>query len=582
MNTAALRPMNQAWANAWISAAIIAEIVEQGVKLAVLSPGSRNTPLALALADCPQVEVKVVLDERSAGFFALGVARASQRPVVLACTSGSALANYYPAVVEAFHSEIPLVLLTADRPSELQGRGAPQTMKQPGFFGSFAKVCMAIDAPEPEAPVNLDRLSDLGFAIRTARTAPQGPVHVNCGFRKPLWDPQTERQVIKVPKRDYEQIIRDTTEQMTDAFVDLVARSTKGVFVCGPDAFKSSGDASKLYELADGLGWPVLAEASSGARYGHSHSSLFTHYDAAFRTPHAIPEPDCIVRFGRACTSQWLANWIRDCEHAAWIVIHDGQTCVDPERHHDHYFEVSPAILVDKVVARRFRTAADPDWLSQWTQLETTCQSALDRDDLDLFWEGSVASICVEHQPNGSAIHVANSMPIRDLDAFGGRTESELTIFVNRGLNGIDGTIATAVGEQVGLADARLLLLVGDLAFRHDANSLALCRDTKLTIVVNDNGGGQIFRFLPISEHKRVFEELFLTPSKIEVEALCRGYGLRCTIVETNDELKTALANEQDKSDSGVIIARIDPELNYKQHHAMWQRVRDQLAESSP
>jgi len=155
-------------------------------------------------------------------------------------------------------------------------------------------------------------------------------------------------------------------------------------------------------------------------------------------------------------------------------------------------------------------------------------------------------------------------------------------VLVNRGLNGIDGTIATALGEKFGRTDEPLLLLIGDLAFRHDANSLALCRDIKMTIVVNDNGGGQIFRFLPISQNHAVFEEFFLTPSEIGIESLCVGYGLRCTIVNTNAELESTLLEERSKKDSGVIVARIDPESNYSQHHSVWQRIHSELTECRP
>ncbi|MBV72178.1 MAG: 2-succinyl-5-enolpyruvyl-6-hydroxy-3-cyclohexene-1-carboxylic-acid synthase [Myxococcales bacterium] len=582
MTLAASLGTSQASANARASEALVAQIVYHGVRVAILSPGSRNTPLALALADHPQVEIKVVLDERSAAFFALGVARASGHPVVLTCTSGSALANYYPAVVEAYHSEVPLILLTADRPAELQGRGAPQTMNQNGFYGQFVKASLTVDAPVPTEPINPDTQTQLSATLQAATKTPKGPVHVNCGFRKPLWDPQVQRQLVNHPAGQAKTVDDDArTTELADAFLDLVGRFDRGVFICGPDAFGSGQDASDMYRLAEMLAWPVLAEASSGARFGHDHRSLVTNYDAAFRTPNAIPKADCIVRFGRACTSQWLAKWIKASEHAVWIVIHDGQTCIDPERKYDQYLDISPTLLLNETATRCLsQMQANLTWLDQWLELETTCKDVIEQTETDLFWEGSIAAACVRNQPNGSVIHVANSMPIRDLDAFGGRSPSDLTVFVNRGLNGIDGTIATALGEKFGQPGAPLLLIIGDLAFRHDANSLALCHDVKITMVVNDNGGGQIFRFLPISQHQAAFEDLFLTPSPIDINALCDGYGLRCTVVETNDALKTALVSEQAKDDSGIILARIDADLNYSQHQSVWQRIQIELTGS--
>ncbi len=566
----------QAAANAQASAELVALVVDQGVSHAILSPGSRNTPLALAFAQNPNVEIKVVLDERSAGFFALGVSRASGQPVALVCTSGSALANYYPAVVEAYHSEIPLILLTADRPSELQNRGAPQTMRQKQFFGSFAKISVSLDAPQ--SGVHFDNQTALRRTLQAAVQSPKGPVHINCGFRKPLWDSRIEQPTLTRRDPAPSSPVADAQADLVDGFMTALLEAKKGVFICGPDAFPHNADASALYDLAGRLKWPVLAEASSGARFGHNHPALITHYDAALRVPDAIPSPDCIVRFGRACTSQPLANWIKRSDKANWLVVHDGQTCIDPERPHDHSYTVAPDRLLNAVESQILtELCADPSWLELWTEMEKACHETIAAFEQEALWEGSVASTCVRNQSDRSTIHVANSMPIRDLDGFGGRSESAITVYVNRGLNGIDGTIATALGEQFGRPDHPLLLLIGDLAFRHDANSLALCKDRKITIVVNDNGGGQIFRFLPISENKEVFEELFLTPSNIEIESLCQGYGLRCTVVETCRELETALRREQVELDTGVVLARIDPEINYNLHQSVWRRVQTEL-----
>ena len=317
-------------ANAAAGALLVDWSRHHGVQNAVVSPGSRNTPIALAFWQSDAVNTEVVLDERSAGFYALGMARASQRPVALVCTSGSALANYFPAVVEAYSSRVPLFLFTADRPAELQGRGAPQTMKQRGFYGTFAEVCC-----ELSAPWNMGDLETWHAALTQCSSTLagyQGPVQINCALREPLWRLSEVEEAME--SREWLSFdAQPPTRTIDAALCEKLDNAQRGCIVCGPDSVRTHEGARAVVDLANKLGWPIFAEATSGVRFGRVDPHIVTTYDTILRGPaFDAAAPDCIVRLGRASTSKPLSQWIARHADSEYICISEGDEFVCPER----------------------------------------------------------------------------------------------------------------------------------------------------------------------------------------------------------------------------------------------------------
>ncbi|MCA9538845.1 MAG: 2-succinyl-5-enolpyruvyl-6-hydroxy-3-cyclohexene-1-carboxylic-acid synthase [Myxococcales bacterium] len=533
-------PMRTAQANARGAGLLVAALVEGGVRAAVISPGSRNTPLVLALTARPEVQAWPVLDERSAAFFALGLARASGRPVVLACTSGSAGAHYLPALIEAERSGVPLVVLTADRPPELHDCGAPQTIDQRRLFGGFVRA--SIDVPPPEPLPEPRALRSVGaMALARALGPPAGPVHLNLGFRAPLWLPGVS-PVMEPPYASAETRLRGAPTLDEAALKGLAGRlsaARRGVIVCGPDAADGPGFGAAVGALADALGWPLLAEPSSGARFGVA--GVVTACDALLRTAAPRLVPDLILRFGHGPTSKALAAWLAGHGVDRTVLV-----APDGERHDPMHAAatvvVTAATALAQALTPRVIRGAKPAWKTQWQRLQAQAEAVLAVECATGEWEGAIARTLVEALPANAALHVASSMPVRDLDAFAPPRATPLRVFASRGANGIDGTLSTAVGEAA--AAGPLALLTGDLAFLHDLGGLFVAAATgaRLTVVLVDNGGGGIFGFLPIAAHGERFERWFATPQEADFAALCAGAGVRFQDVPSLSALPAALA----------------------------------------
>jgi 2-succinyl-5-enolpyruvyl-6-hydroxy-3-cyclohexene-1-carboxylate synthase len=565
------------------ASSLMASLAASGVRHVVCSPGSRSTPLVLAAADCPGIELLSVLDERSAGFVALGLCRATGAPTALLCSSGSAGAHYLPAIIEASESALPLIILTADRPPELQNTGSWQTIRQSHMFGSHVRwfedtgVC---DRPELAA-----RSAQVGArAAQRSRARPAGPVHLNLPFREPLWtgDGSAERP------RPAARVLDEGASAPTDALVERVARllgkAERGLFVCGPLPPRSTRAlATSVSTLARQLGWPVIAEPASGLRFGnHDRSQLVTHADLLLRSPAFADalEPDLIVRIGQSPCSKPTLTWLATRESAESLLIDPDGLWRDPSQSARTLIAEDPDLLLRAITARLEGETRDPAWLDAWMSAEATARALLEKPltDPEILWEGAIAAELSRSLPQSAALHIANSMPIRDFDAFGGARAEALDCYVSRGVNGIDGTIATAVGEALGSGAERFWLVTGELAFLHDLGSLRLLRQLAIpvTMVVIDNGGGGIFEHLPIARHPRHFEPLFLTPQGEDIGALAKAHGLRSLRVERLEELRAAL-RAPSGSEPLIIEARIDREANLEEHRAVWRAISDQL-----
>lgn len=544
------------------------------VRHAVVSPGSRSTPLALALANASQIDVHVVLDERSAGFVALGLARATGEPTALLCTSGSAAGHYLPAVMEASQARVPLLVISADRPRELHDCGAPQTAPQRDLFGGYARRSFDV----PAGDVSPRWVRAVAAQARNASLAsPPGPVHLNVAFREPLYLPsepvratnRLDRTALAAARpvrtlRATAQLPWDAVDALDDA-LDVEC----GVIVCGPHASPTVSQrdlACAIDQLSQRLQWPVLAEAASGLFFPRI-DNLVSRADVLLRSDAlAQLRPQTVLRFGTTPTSKPLRNW---------LAAQPGHIAIDADgQWHDPDCRIDTMVVADPIATCNTLASRPPRqqgaWLDRWMTAERTANVKL----VDLlaaeWWEGAIAHTVAATIPDGATLHLASSMPIRDFDAFAAADANKtVDIHASRGCNGIDGTIATAHGEA--LAAGRTFALVGDLAFLHDIGSLRL-RGAELTVVVIDNGGGGIFEYLPIREHDgETYERFFLTPQSQDLAALCRAAGARHVRVTNRHDLEAALRQRSDTLN--VIEAGVDRAHNVHCHQLAWQRI---------
>jgi 2-succinyl-5-enolpyruvyl-6-hydroxy-3-cyclohexene-1-carboxylate synthase len=538
-------------ANLRFARALVGELHLAGVAAAFVCPGSRSTPLALAIAEREGLRHSVHIDERSAAFQALGFAKASGRPVLLLCTSGTAGANFLPAVAEAHRSRVPLVVLTADRPPEQRAWGAAQTMEQRTLYAGFTRWSEETPCPS-ERSVAISYACALGRRAVLEATGPApGPVHLNLPFREPLLPASIEAAVAGVDAaRRWPFVSQDGECPLAD--LDGLAQELRsierGVLVFGPDSWDPLlGDA--VHALATALDWPVLADPASGLRAdGPRADSIIHGADLLLRdaTVAAALAPQLIVRCGGQPTSA--------ARHAAaevWLVD-PANGFRDPQHRATRTFRAS-----SREFCRQFsKEAAGPavrgsEWRSRWQQADRVARAgaaaACDADQR--FLTPHLARAIWAGLPDGAALYAANSMVIRDVDAFADHRAARLRLLANRGVNGIDGMVSSALGAATALGRPAVLWC-GDLALLHDVSGLlaGTIQEADLTIVVSNDDGGGIFEYLPAARSlpRPVFEQMFAVPHGLDLCGLARGLGWQAVRVESatafSRELARALA----------------------------------------
>lgn len=519
--------------------AFVEALVGAGLRDAVVCPGSRSTPLALALRRHPGLRVFVHLDERAAGFFGLGLARAARRPVVLLSTSGTAAVNFGPAVTEAREARVPLVVVTADRPPELRDRGANQTIDQVSLYGSRAKWFVELPVPEtgPTAEAHVRWVA--ARAAATAAAAPAGPVQVNWPFREPLVPEGSLEPDPEAPP--HTRVVGGFRILSESDLLDLAERlavARRPLLVCGP--FDRPGGAAALTDLARSVGAAILADGLANLRTGpHDRSNVVAHGDLALRSERvrAALRPDLVLRFGATPTSKPLLGYLAETA-AAQIVVDDGGWN-EPTLLPGTIVQAEPVALASALSAavgarRGAGPTGDPGWLAPWRAVDAAAARAIRMTAADLGepFEGEVFVDLAERLPEGTIVYVGNSMPVRDLDAYLGSSAASVRWLGNRGASGIDGVVSSALGAAAG--GDPVLAVVGDLSFLHDLNAIATApRDgLRATVVVVDNDGGGIFSFLPQATAERPevglpthFEELFGTPHGVDVLSVARALG---------------------------------------------------------
>jgi 2-succinyl-5-enolpyruvyl-6-hydroxy-3-cyclohexene-1-carboxylate synthase len=513
-----------------------AEVLSRcGVERVVLSPGSRSTPLALGFAQCAALEVTPVLDERSAGFLALGMAKESGKPVVLLCTSGTAAANYLPAIVEANLSDVPLVVLTADRPGELRDCQSGQTIDQTKLYGDHVRWWAEV-GPAEEGEESLGWLRQtLAQAVRRAVGSPAGPVHLNFPLREPFFpngdydEPDLEPLLAQCapPVRVVPSLAAGEADRLAKE-LDLSGR--RWLVVAGPHA---PGDAeshcSAVASIAERLQAPVLADTLSGLRdYAPSNPRLVTTYDAILRSETDLDElaPDAVLSLGPLPTSKTLRKWLGKLDLPTWVVDPSGRD-VDGLRGRTNHLTLTAEGFASALATCEGQGI---DWGAAWMEREAKVSASLDEklSETPFAFEGRVAWTLSRCLPAGVPLFAASSMPVRDLEYFWRPNAAGRRIFFNRGANGIDGTLSTALGVAWGGSPA--VLLTGDLALLHDANGFLTLPKFKgsLTIALVNNGGGGIFETLPVAQREpAIFEEYFATPQTVGFADLAACHGVQ-------------------------------------------------------
>jgi 2-succinyl-5-enolpyruvyl-6-hydroxy-3-cyclohexene-1-carboxylate synthase len=546
---------NVAWAMI-----LVDELALCGLRNVCIAPGSRSTPLTITFAAHPSIRVYRHLDERSAAFFALGLAVAHDEPAALVCTSGTAAANFYPAIVEAYQSHVPLLVLTADRPPELRQSGANQTIDQIKMYGDQVLWSVDVALPEHGAPDvairNIKTLAARAFA--GANGLSKGPVHLNLPFRKPLepasqgdekwtakWpDQEVARDNRRAPYTRFTRGVMTPAESQIGLVTSMVAQADRGLIVCGPRC-QGHDFPEAVSEFSRHTGFPLLADPLSGVRFGpHGKgANIIGGYDTFL--PRAATEweqPELVIRFGDVPTSKSLNDYLDSVGAARRIHISENGSWADDSHRVNEFIHADPTLfcrLLTKKLAPRRASA----WALKVQEAEVACWTAMDVMLSGAYCEGAIVTDMIGELPSGTVLFAGNSLPVRHLDQFGRPQLKRIRLFANRGASGIDGNVSTALGICAS-SETLFVAIVGDITFYHDLNGLLAVESSGLNpiiVLLNNNGGG-IFHRLPIREFEPPFTELFVTPHGLDFEPVARMYGLDFVRIDDRNDFRRVLA----------------------------------------
>jgi 2-succinyl-5-enolpyruvyl-6-hydroxy-3-cyclohexene-1-carboxylate synthase len=537
MSDAPQTPLDFRNTNSLWGSVLVETLVHLGLKQVVISPGSRSSPLTIAFARHHAVEAIPVLDERSAAFFALGLARATKRPVALLCTSGTAGANYFPAVIEAQESGVPLLVITADRPPEMRDCGSGQTIDQQKLYGSHVDFYHEFAVPEATLPMLRYLRQTVAYAWERTQRPAGGPVHLNAPFRDPLSPVENgtaDALQGKIDSKSFFSAQNPVAQFPLDMPAPTLRLGGRGIIIAGP--VQPTGldkYVRAVGRIARTLGWPVLADALSPLR-NHTRSvpNMVTSYDLIARSTELRKElrPTHVLVLHGWPTSKSLRQWIDQSDAEITLMTKKLQ---NPDALHGRTRLIA---CTAEALAGRVKAGARPrGWLAQWLAVNKSLNRRLVRSlgAIDWPFEGKASTLLPGLLPKGTPVFVANSMPVRDVEYFWPVGDRGHGIYFNRGANGIDGTLSTALGIAHG-SGRPAVLLTGDLALLHDTNGfLTLPKFTgSLTVMLINNNGGGIFEHLPVAKFEPPFEEFFATPQEVDFSKLCATYGVAHVLVK--------------------------------------------------
>jgi 2-succinyl-5-enolpyruvyl-6-hydroxy-3-cyclohexene-1-carboxylate synthase len=574
----------------------IKELVSCGVKYACISPGSRNTSLTYVIANNPQIKSFVHIDERSCSFFALGLAKSSDSPVVLVSTSGTAAAEFYPAIIEAYQQRVSLIVCTADRPPELLDCGENQTINQNNLYRNHIR--WFVDAGVPE--ISKKRIFHIKNIARKAYheslLRSKGPVHINFPFRKPFepdsFTDDVDNEIIEIAGRPYSE--KDSISSREERnilnekwFVEIfnhISNFEKGIIVAGPENYNQLFHKScKL--LAEKLGYPILADGASQLRFGKpNNDNVISNFEAILKTESFAQKhnPDIIIQFGRTPTSNALNAFLEKCDSVRYIINEFGDW-FDPSNKATAAIGCKPYIFCEKlleILEQDKNSKKENEWLNDFLNSERFALKFKKEIiyDSEFPSEPRIIKELLDVIPENSNLMLSNSMPVRDFDYFAYKTDKEIKIFNNRGASGIDGINSTAFGIA---AESKkpTVLLTGDLAFYHDMNGLLAANKYSIPLIViliNNNGGG-IFEALPISKYKNIFDEYFITPHSLNFEFFVNGYKGFYKLVESWDDLKNNFNKSLLNNSFSVLEIKTNSASSLNDRNKFWNKVKEEL-----
>lgn len=550
-----------------------------GLETVVISPGSRSTPLTFAAARNRKLESIPVLDERSAAFFALGIAKRTSKPVALVCTSGSALANYYPAVVEASMSGTPLLILTADRPPELRDCSSGQTIDQVKFFGNYVRHFAELSLPQTNAGMFSYLRQTLVHAVDRSLNSNPGPIHLNFPFRDPLI-PEKGKEIstsAETLESAATVITRPCESVSTNLTADTVALERlgshrRGLIVVGDVNTGDEGEpfAAAVAVLSEKLGWPVFSDVLNPLRsHAGENRSWICHYDAFLRGSEKTIKmrPTAVLQIGPLPTSKRLQAWLKEI-NASNFLLTDRPVNIDSQHRVSTVLHGDVRLLSEQVSSQKIESK----WVEGWKRLEEAMSEKLDANlnEMDTMFEGKAAWLLSQYAPPRSSVFLAGSMSVRYAEWFWRASGRAYSIFANRGVNGIDGTLGSALGVAHGGRPA--LLLTGDLAFLHDSNALLASKELRggLTVVLIHNNGGGIFEHLPVAGLEN-FENYFATPQEVDFKLLCESHGVPFQRILDWDMFVDEISRQAEGV--RVLEIRTDRKSDRKTLRKIWKRL---------
>jgi 2-succinyl-5-enolpyruvyl-6-hydroxy-3-cyclohexene-1-carboxylate synthase len=582
---------NYFWAETFIR-----ELASIGVKYACISPGSRNTPLTLAAAYNKNIKSYVHIDERCSAFFALGLAKASETPVVVISTSGTATAELYPAIIEAYQHRVPLIICTADRPPELLDVGANQTINQNNLYKNHIRWFFDAGLPEP-IPRRLKHIKALAKrAVFESLIRSRGPVHINFPFRKPfepdVFTDEIGDEVLELSnlviaeKRDlYKETEKDVlAEKWFKEVASLLIKYEKGLIIAGPENYNPLFH-NACQALAEILNYPVLADGASQLRFGkHSKKNIISNFEGFLRAEKFAKnlQPDIIIQFGRTMISKALDGFLEKCNSIRFIINEYGDW-FDPSNRANAAFACKPYLfckmMKDFLHSKNFKRNSGK-WLKKFKDADETALEVKNRliNNSKFPNECRIIDEIVQLLPDGSQLMISNSMPIRDFDYFASNISKNITVYNNRGASGIDGILSTALG----IAKANKVptfLLTGDSAFYYDMNALLSARKYSIPLIIvliNNNGGG-IFEVLPVSKYGKVFKEYFVAPHDLDFAPFVKTFGGIYKLVESWQDFKEKFYKALKEKNFSVIEIRTDAAKSLKLRENFWKEVSASL-----
>ncbi|HEX2868346.1 MAG TPA: 2-succinyl-5-enolpyruvyl-6-hydroxy-3-cyclohexene-1-carboxylic-acid synthase [Ignavibacteriales bacterium] len=571
--------------NSLWSEIFVKELADNGVKYACISPGSRNTPLTLAFSTNKDIQTHILVDERSNGFFALGLARASKTPVALVCTSGTAVAEFYPAIIEAFQQNVPLIVCTADRPPELQDCGANQTIHQNNIYKNH--ICWFTNAGLPG--VTKKKLEHIKTLAKRAFNESNGigPVHVNFPFRKPLepfvFTDEIDEEVLRnLSLKPYEKDRKASPdENLLDTIYGKMKKTGRCIILSGPDE-PQENFACSLQHLASIFNVPILADGASQLRYGgHDKDNVFVNFEGFLRSKEFSEkiEPELILHFGRTMTSKGMEIFLEKTS-SDYYLINERGTLFDPFGKARGVLPMEAEGFLSEIIRRaeaeNFRRR-DSEYLDLFRRAEQKAEELKGELILQASFpfEGRIFTETLSMMPHNSNLMISNSMPVRDLDYFSPKLGASVTVFNNRGASGIDGITSTALGLSRA-SGKPTVMITGDLAFYYDLNGLLASKkySIPLVVVLINNDGGGIFEMLPVASCKEeLFRDCFQTPHELDFSYFVQGYGGEFLDIKSWEEFRSAFSRALNHTGLSVLHLKTDSKTSTSLRRRYWDEV---------